>query len=122
MKKQGGASKTKRQGSAVLGALNRSIKAAEWLNKSDSAAVALARSQAREIDRGNIAPQTVARYLDTLKSLGLTALSRKELGIDRRSKEVNPLDKIRAIEPVAPLRLITSPNLHATEKRSEPGA
>lgn len=97
----------KRKEPGLLGDLDRAIAAADWLQISDAAAVELARILARQILAGEVSPQIVGRFMDTLRDLGLTVQSRKALALGIKESTDDKLAEIRAIKPAA-LRIANS--------------
>lgn len=89
-------------------AVDNSVNQAQWLEDSDSAAVELARTYARRIDRGTVEFEsgelTSTDYnkvlylgphlLNTLRALGATPEERKSL-TEGTSTEVNPIDELK---------------------------
>lgn len=89
-------------------AVDNSVSHARWLEDSDSAAVELARTYARRIDRGTVEFEsgelTSTDYnkvlylgphlLNTLRALGATPEERKSL-TEGTSMEVNPIDELK---------------------------
>lgn len=105
----------------VLGGLNKALKAAEWLTASDAATIELAKALAKAIDDEGASAQVASRLLDALKALGLTAVSRAELGIDKKREEVNPLDSIRSAGVTNAPRVGNAPHLHAVPLKPKSG-
>ena len=104
----------------VLGGLNKALKAAEWLTDSDAATIELAKALAKAIDDEGASAQVASRLLDALKALGLTAVSRAELGIDKKREEVNPLDSIRTANVSESARVANAPRLHSVPLEPKP--
>lgn len=100
----------------VIGALEHSLKAATWLSDADQASVQLARALAKAIDDEGATAQVASRLLDTLKAIGLTAVSRKELGLDKPREEGNPLDRIRTGSAVGAARVANTAHLYAIKE------
>jgi len=110
----------KRPAMTVQGGLNKALKSAEWLSDSDAATIELAKALAKAIDDEGASAQVASRLLDALKALGLTAVSRAELGIDKKREEVNPLDSIRSAGVTDSARVVNAPHLHAVPNGSKP--
>src|SRR5699024_2335132 len=96
------------QNGPLESAVSKSVNDAQWLEDSDSAAVELARTYARRIDRGTVEFEsgelTSTDYnkvlylgphlLNTLRALGATPEERKSL-TEGTSTEVNPIDELK---------------------------
>lgn len=100
----------------VLGALEKSLAAATWLTEADLASVELAKALAKAIDVDGASAQVASRLLDTLKAIGLTAISRKDLGLDKPREEGNPLERIRTGSAVGAARVANSAHLYAVKE------
>ena len=93
----------------LLGELDTSIRAATWISGSDSAAVELARVLCRQIMAGEVSPQIVGRFMDTLRDLGLTVEARKRMALGIKENKDDKLAEIRNISP-AKLRVAGAPD------------
>jgi hypothetical protein len=100
----------------VQGETIKALKAATWLTDADAATVQLAITLAKAIDDEGATAQIASRLLDTLKALGLTAVSRKELGIDKKREEGNPLDRIRSGGAGTDQRIANTAHLYAVKE------
>ena len=113
---QGGKKATPAPSVGVLGALEKSLAAATWLNDSDLASVELAKALAKSIDNEGASAQVASGLLDTLKAIGLTAVSRKDLGLDKPKEEGSPLERIRTSSAVGAARVANSAHLYAVKE------
>lgn len=113
---QGGKKATPVESVGVLGALEKSLAAATWLTEADLASVELAKALAKSIDNEGATAQVASRLLDTLKAIGLTAISRKDLGLDKPKEEGSPLERIRTSSAVGAARVANSAHLYAVKE------
>lgn len=100
----------------VQGETEKALKAATWLTDADAGTVQLCKALAKAIDDEGATAQVASRLLDCLKALGLTAVSRKELGIDKKREEENPLDRIRTGGTGTDQRIANTAHLYAVKK------